>query len=426
MTEKLHHPLGASNAERWLSCPGSVALSKSAPTAPASQYAAEGTVAHSCAEELISVLLNPKQFISRSIEGVTHKQDGYKIQVTREMLDAVNVYVEAARDLIARFSLTAADVSLEQQVVIPINANEELFGTLDWGAVVPFYRVFIWDYKHGAGTPVDVERNKQLLYYALGKWLSLPEHIRETIPELELAVIQPRLYGEEPIKRWLCKPDDLYAFHVELIDGVERTTKPNAPRIPDPNPAGYCKYCPAKAICPEYKDMLNDKAGFDFKDVQLPAVATSISIDEAVKYLAVRDQFNEFCDALYGWLTAQAQAGIQIPNHKLVPVRSNREWKDPEAAKAYLEPIYKEQCFSIPSLRSPSQMEDVIKALFPGRGKEMTALRKGALDALAELVEKPNKGLKLAPITDKRTEVIADPYAGFDVVEAEYKLLEGV
>ena len=50
---KAHAKLSASSSERWLNCPGSIALIDKAPPPRESKYALEGTTAHECMEKML-------------------------------------------------------------------------------------------------------------------------------------------------------------------------------------------------------------------------------------------------------------------------------------------------------------------------------------------------------------------------------------
>ena len=105
MAPKKHANLGASKAERWMNCPGSVALEADLPNT-SSEYAREGTAAHEVAEQC---LLSGKDAIDFLDEIITvteteiiwgkETQVPYEIEVTEEMCEAVQMFVSYVREV---------------------------------------------------------------------------------------------------------------------------------------------------------------------------------------------------------------------------------------------------------------------------------------------------------------------------------------
>src|SRR5882672_9580016 len=85
-----HSNLGPSSAERWFNCPKSVSLSAALPPQKASQYAAEGTVAHTLAEQYVTGKIDYLDLTDKV--GAAVKQDGYEIEITDEMVDGAVEY----------------------------------------------------------------------------------------------------------------------------------------------------------------------------------------------------------------------------------------------------------------------------------------------------------------------------------------------
>ncbi|MDE2020994.1 MAG: DUF2800 domain-containing protein, partial [Patescibacteria group bacterium] len=98
-----HSPLGASSAERWLHCPGSIALAKKIvlPDAEESEYAKEGTAAHEAAAFCLK-----NDFDSWEIIG----QDFGGIICTREMAEALQIYISHVRLLMTQYWIIEARI----------------------------------------------------------------------------------------------------------------------------------------------------------------------------------------------------------------------------------------------------------------------------------------------------------------------------
>src|SRR5215469_7170802 len=103
-----HSNFGGSKAERWLNCPGSVALCASVPPLPTSAYALEGTQAHA----LAAYCLSSNCFDAAAVDGV-----GF-IPPT-DMIDAVQVYLDAVKN-----ELRGAALYVEQRFDFPTDDAE--------------------------------------------------------------------------------------------------------------------------------------------------------------------------------------------------------------------------------------------------------------------------------------------------------------
>lgn len=247
MPSSKHSKLGASGAHRWMACPGSVALSESIPPEDrpgASIYAAEGTVAHSIAEAMLK----------RKPGGVAPafpsdiEQEGHRIEVTDEMLAAVNVYVK----LLHREAKGALSVHTEVKFHL-VAVHPDLWGTADRIHVYDNL-LRVYDYKHGKGVPVDAEDNVQLMYYALGALYET----NAPVAEVEVVIVQPRCdKRKETVRRWRFKTVELIDFAADLRDAAKRTEAADAPLVP----GRYCWWCPAGTVgvCPEVAKQKHEK-----------------------------------------------------------------------------------------------------------------------------------------------------------------------
>ena len=93
--DKEHSLLSPSASPRWMRCPGSVWLCQQAPKRPVSVFAEEGTVAHHVAEDCLSNLNNPSAYLGEQITSPA----GMSFTVTQEMVDALDIYVDAVRSV---------------------------------------------------------------------------------------------------------------------------------------------------------------------------------------------------------------------------------------------------------------------------------------------------------------------------------------
>src|ERR1700750_2753441 len=81
-----HAELGPSSAKRWMTCPGSVRMSRGLEN-KSSRYAEEGTEAHALAEKIL------RGRLERTPENVEAAAEA-TLLATVDMLEAVDVYVE--------------------------------------------------------------------------------------------------------------------------------------------------------------------------------------------------------------------------------------------------------------------------------------------------------------------------------------------
>lgn len=369
-----HAKLGASNAERWWKCPGSVKACADIPNVD-SVYAAEGTAAHELAAACLEGLKDASDCVGMTFNG---------FEVTDEMASAVQVYLDTVR---GDHNGEETDMGIEQRFDLS-HVYPGCFGTND----ALLYReseglLIVYDYKHGRGVPVEVEGNKQLLYYALGA--STGKHNRR-LDTIELVIVQPRCpHPNGSVRRWRFDAVDLLDFEAELRAAAGRTEGS------DERHAGtWCKFCPAAPTCPALRDHALEAAKAEFAEsgeviVSPPA---SFSAEGLAKLLPTVDIIEDWCRRVREHAHHEAEAGRVPPGYKLVASRPSRKWKDEEAAREWLvkyglddADIYVE-----PKMKTVPQMEKVM-----GKSKS----------DLAPLWESVSSGTVLAPAADKRPAV---------------------
>ena len=71
-----HAKLAPSASSRWMNCPASIALEAKYPELPESEYAEEGTAAHSLAERCLRENLDAFMLIGTEIDTSEGKDDG--------------------------------------------------------------------------------------------------------------------------------------------------------------------------------------------------------------------------------------------------------------------------------------------------------------------------------------------------------------
>ena len=364
---KAHSKIGASSYHRWGACPGSVRLSEGMPNT-SSSYAQEGTKAHELAEK---ILLG---------EITEYERD--------EMAEAVEVYVNFVQQLAVGSDYFGIEERFELTDLHP-----DLFGTAD-ATIYKDKVLYVVDYKHGQGLAVEIERNKQLMFYALGALMKL----KVPCSHVEMVIVQPRAFHPDgPIRKWRVPVTELLDFSADLVEDAHATENPDAPIVP----GDHCRFCPAAPVCPKLHETAIETAKAEF----LPTATYDPEVLGQV--LTKLPAIKAWAKAVEDFALREAEAGRIPPGHKLVPKRAVRKWANSEQAEESLlngvfdlapTDIYKE------TLLSPAQIEK----LLPKDQKKL----------LDELVIKESSGNKLAPIADKRK-------ASKPAIETEFTVIKG-
>lgn len=390
MADKLHATLSASSSSRWLKCPGSIRLSEGQPNLT-SKYAEEGTWAHLLAETCLASdpILDPLDMIDLPLVN----EEGDEFIVTEDMAEAVQVYVDTIREDLAMVG-AGADFRVEHSFDLSW-LYPDMFGTNDCmiGEMCGVLRVY--DYKHGAGVAVEVERNSQMMYYGLG---AAKDDVYE---EVELVVVQPRAgHPDGPVRRYRASIDELLDWgQTVLLPGAIATTKPDAPLAP----GGHCRFCPALAVCPEQRKQAMELAKDVFSEVpaQLPPAPETLTPADIRKILDGEELVVNWIKAVREYARHLLENGLVTMDelgYKLVEGRATRKWKD-EAAEKWVKGQLKDEAY-VSKLVSPSQAEKLLGKAF-----------KGIVESYVEV----SRGKQLAPLSDKRP-AVATAIEAFDEV----------
>ena len=338
--KKAHAKLSASGSERWMECPGEPALSEKAPPSRESEYAKEGTDAHSCLEVIMKNHGEKPFSAARLLKG----------KYPDEMIEhALKAYQEIAAR-IPKGAKLIAETKVDLTFVGP-----DMFGTVDAAIVEEFGRLWVIDYKYGAGVPVDPEHNTQLIYYALG----LAHKYHYNFIDVSLVIIQPRAEHERgPIREWVISIEELMSWTEKFKKAVARTQDPLAEFNPNPK---WCRWCKAAPICPAIGERSLKEAQADFDDdlglTALPAVP-SIQIPNLPVILTACDKLETWIEKVREHAHFALERGEKIPGFKLVQKRSIRKWIDEEkVAIAALKKFGQAYTHTKPELLSPAQFE---------------------------------------------------------------------
>lgn len=375
--KRKHSSFSASASKRWLTCPGSVALSRQAPPQKESFYAKEGTEAHECLEFIVKRYGNKERAVGEALK--------------RWPLEMVE-HCEKSADLVFELKPSEhAKLLVETRVQIS-SISDKLFGTLDYAWIEDWGKLVIIDFKYGAGIPVlpfeDGEENTQLLYYAAG----LCDKFGYDFETIELAVIQPRVWRDDgsALTSHETSVSVVKDFKNKIRDAISVAKKPNAPLC-----AGdHCRFCPASPLCPELSknSMAAADIVFDVDDGKIQALPQTELIP-----VAKLPQVLKSCDLLEKWIKSvrefafeYAEAGNEIEGYKLVAKRSTRSWL-PEAEDAARRLFKNEAYEETKRFLSPAQLE-----------KKLGAKAKAFTEEYTTAI---SSGFTLVPEKDKRAPV---------------------
>lgn len=294
-----HALLGPSSASRWLKCTPAPRLEAELPDST-SEYAAEGTLAHSVCE-----LFARKKFtvVKPSAHNTALKKLKKDPLWQDEMLTTATAYVDHLAVNSMKFD-RAPYIAFEVKVDITDYAPEA-FGTCDC-VMIGGDELIITDYKHGKGIPVSAEGNPQMMLYALGALKLYRPIYGEAIKRVTCCIDQPRL--------------DSYTSDSmtveELLAWGENTVKPKAALahmgLGEFVPGDWCRFCRAKAKCRARAGAHTALEDFkDFKAIPNSAAAELISIGNQN---GVKDMPPLLTDAEIGDLLARGKSLVDWYN----------------------------------------------------------------------------------------------------------------
>lgn len=263
-----HSVFSPSASEMTMTCEESLVLNLLAEDHPTYE-AAEGTVGHSCGEEWLKTGERPDKWV-----GFTEIVNGFEIEITEEMLDYVEDYVDWCQATMEECEhyLIEGYVDISPLTPIPGQGGTGDFIAFRW----QWMRII--DLKYGKD-PVFARGNKQLRIYALGvfyewDWLY-------NFQTIEICIAQPRVAGG--MTSWTITREELLEFADEAKDAWRRSWKPREQLTRTPSTKG-CRWCKVRATCPaayiflaEETDVFENYDAIEAKDMIIDVVPVHIS-----------------------------------------------------------------------------------------------------------------------------------------------------
>lgn len=363
-----HSPLGFSGAERYINCPGSVALIASLPEGAGSgadpEYRVAGVGAHAAWAHCLREGLEAWEVTGETFEGYT---------ITPKDAEAGQVYI----DLIANIREEFASPAMGEGIEIEYKAKFHplAWGTLDYTLISGPVGIVV-DYKNGEGIWIEADNPQTKGYGCL---------LADRYPEIEqfrLYICQPRCAGDGPrIRSIEMTRDELMAWRDSVLLPAMNATEADLKSGP------WCRFCRAKDAnaCPALPELAATVASSAPLAERLSNEALGSLYARAKEVMAIH------LAALEKEVMRRRLAGQDVPGTKTVLKKAWRIWKD--TAQTALQAALGDDVLSKPVLLTPAAIEDKF-------GKRAAKL-------VAEYAYSPASGYTVAPLSDRRRAVNA-------------------
>lgn len=394
MTEhaKLFSP---SAAHRWSVCHSAPRTEQGCPDS-SSSYAEDGTAAHELGAICLTAGTDTAGYVGRLMKN--------RVEVTQEMAEYVQVYVDAVREY-----ADGGELLVEQRVDFSnVIKQPDSFGTLD-AAIVQGRTLIVIDAKFGKGVPVSAEQNEQMQLYALGE-LELLGDLLE-FDEVTMVIVQPRI-SRAP-QEWTATVEQLREFGERMRIAAARVIRCfEDDEIYEENfwpGEKTCMWCKAKAICPVLRQHMLSTIADDFVDESKPLrprlePALNRTMDDALlgNLMGAVDLIEDFAKAIRAEAERRLLAGSTVPGWKLVEGRRGaRAWtNDAEVEDAMKSMRLRQDEMYDFKLISPTKAEKLLKKESPKRWAK-----------LEELITQSEGKPSVAPASDKRPALVVTAVA---------------
>lgn len=367
-----HAILSPSAAYRWLACTPSARFEEQLPEEE-STYAAEGTLAHDLAAELLIKSRTARYDMSK-IEAI--KQNPLYSQ---EMLEHCNDYADYVREM-ANGAFIHVEREYDMSKYIPLQ-----FGTAD-ASFISGNAIHVIDLKYGAGIRVAATANKQMMCYALGAYEA--HQAGYNLKTAVLHIFQPRAGGASS---WEISID-------ELITWAKTEASPKGrlaiAGVGDFVPGKHCQFCKARTCCKAYYDRFAD-----LKNIQDKRIMTAADLATVLTYGPL---VSSWVKKVEEESIGKLQGNEKIPGFKLVAGRGKRSFRnEDDVVDILLGEGYESYQIFDPKLNSLTAIEKLVgpkrfKALFED-----------------QVINVPGKA-QIAPESDERPAIGASAADEFD------------
>lgn len=239
-------PLAIHDANLWVNCTGSVALSEKFPAIESgegvSQARLEGRAFHETAQTLLETvkcgggLLDGVQFVG------TLSNDG--IVISDEIYDCAVEYAIDVIDYCEKHGVIDG-LNIEQRVDTD-HLSDDTYGYVDaWVFDSKRMTLVVWEGKFGHRY-VDVFENWQLICYVSGILEQMAINgMTDQMINVDMRVAQPRCFtGDGSIRSWQCTASDLRAHVNTVIASAYQARNDGKCKV-----GNWCHHCPGRRGC---------------------------------------------------------------------------------------------------------------------------------------------------------------------------------
>lgn len=346
--ERLGLP-SASSAQRYALCPGSFLLEKQSPPVEETQDATDGTIIH----EALA--------LDRSPDTLTESQ-----RKVYEMCAAASRRLCSGRG-------DARCVDYERRL---FNHSGSFSGKPDVAV----------DYGNGTGVIIDFKTGRNEVERAAGnmqlRWLAVLAAQNYGLSEVTVAIIQP-LAGDPSVCTYTA--EDLAQAEAECDAIIAALYEPNAPRNPS---LEACKYCKAKAICPEAQAAAMDVAT-PLRNVPEGTTPDAIAATLTGPHLAEFLKRSKLAEAVIDACRAEAKRrlaeGQDVPGFTLKPGRIQEKITNPtEVFNRFVKLGGSEEAFLACVTIGKEKLKTAVKTATTLKGKGLDAAFDALLDNCTE------------------------------------------
>lgn len=417
--DNYHAEFNPSGEDTWMVCAPALAMQRGLPN-KSSQYADEGTDAHTLFADCLTLDVDAKEFIGDTL--------ALGSIVTDDFAAAVQISVGIVRAHVVVWEVLGYTVRLEVEQRVPIGhltGEEDAEGTSDVVLIATKdtdIKIEVFDLKFGQGVEVSAVDNRQLRTYALGalkKFDIWPS-------EIELVITQPRV-SETP-SEWKVEPEALDEFAIEI--GVAAAKARAYFDIPitqigleEFTPGEkQCRFCRAKTegICHGLASHVESTISRKFESLEessIPTYTEPLTIADLGALFPKLEAVEMWAKAIRGKVAALLTAGLKVPNAKLVKGRKGaRKWVDEKEAEALFKAmrLKHDQMYDY-ALTSPTVLEKTLKP-FPRKWKKVAELVvQGEAGNTVVLESDPRQEVVVAPVVDK-FEALTEDHENEDLI----------
>lgn len=382
-----HALFSPSSGHKWIRCTGALAMEVGFPNTT-NKSAEQGTAAH----ELASWALTDGRYSCAAYVG---RVTANEWEVTEEMAEATQVYVDAIRARVEEYR-TAGAVSVHLYVENRVDLSDvvgipDQFGTSDSIFLVEWadgtWLIGVEDFKFGYRI-VTAEENEQLMLYVLAALYQYG--IVGNFTRARMVIHQP---NREHVSDWECDVDTLLEFGAVARAKAQAASKlmgkPKGSLLPFLTPGDkQCQYCKAAGTCPALGKWASDLVSNEFANLteaniltplekNLPALGEEKQAETLGLYLRAMPLLEIFCKGVLTAAEVFMFAGGKIAGFKVVAgKKGRRSWgsnaAEAEAAMKAMR-LKQEEMYSF-KLISPTQAEKVLKKESPRRWKKLQDL----------------------------------------------------